>query len=402
MAEMSGAWRGVCGALVLSALAAGCFGDKSASLSVPPALAVGTYAPVTFGDACVGSKADLCSPESVQRIESITVEPAGMLEILPVEQVPADLQQVARYGSPYAAHGLAPGSGRVCVQGLFSDGTHRRACVPAAVADIARVAVALSCGQVIGGVAPDALVPPGLPLPFEVQLQAGDGTLLAGDTLHVVDDGAFVQATPRSYLWSAPAAGGAITFGSRLDPSFSQTLSTYALGDVTAIHAKIGLAQPLILGLGQAMDFLLAVDVGTRRACVPAEISVRTDTPGVCTGEQGATTWAAGAGNSEAWFTTVSEGTCRLGFRVPGGARDLGTVDVPFYVVNSADQLSRDHAAGEPCGDANLHACARGRSTVLVCRAKRWATATDCTPGICDYTAAAGACADPTGCAACR
>ncbi|HVY38322.1 MAG TPA: hypothetical protein VHM31_10305 [Polyangia bacterium] len=398
---MSRGSRGVCGAVLLSALAGGCFGDKSATLSLPAALAVGTYAPVTFVDACVGSKADFCSPESVQRIESITVEPAGMLEILPVDQVPADLQAVARYGSPYAARGLAPGSGHVCVKGLFSDGTHRQACVPAAVADVAHVAVVLSCGQVVGGVAPEALVPPGLSLLFDVQLQAADGTLLAGDTLHVVDDAAFVQTTPRSYVWSAPTAGGSVTFGSRLDSSFAQTLSTYAPVEVTAIHAATGPTRPLILGQGQAMNFLLGADVGNRRACVPPEISIRTDTPGVCTGEQGAITWAAGAGVTEAWFTAVSEGTCHLGFGVAGGARDLGTLDVPFYVVNSADRLSRDHAAGEPCGDANLHVCARGRATVLVCRAKRWAAATDCSPGICDYTAAA-ACPDPTGCAACR
>jgi hypothetical protein len=136
------------------------------------------------------------------------------------------------------------------------------------------------------------------------------------------------------------------------------------------------------------MDFQVAVDVEGRRACVPTLISVRTDTPDVCTGDQGAVTWTAGAASTEAWFTTVSEGTCHLAFSIPGGASNLGALDVSYYLVDGTDDLARDHTAGEPCGTANLHDCARDRSSVLVCQSKRWAKGTDCSPGICDYTSA--------------
>ncbi len=270
------------------------------------------------------------------------------------------------------------------------------------MAEIARVTVALSCGPLLDGVPPQPLVPPGAPLAFDIELKAADGTALTGDTLHSVDDAAFTQRSPRSFLWSAPPGGGSVTFGSPLDPEFSQTLSTYASGDVTAIHAAIGLPQPLVLAPGQGMDFQLAADVGSRRACGPPEITVRTNTPSVCTGEQGALTWTAGGGSTEAWFTTLSEGTCRLAFAVPGGDRDLGTLDVPYYLVDSTNLLGRDQSAGEPCAGSNLHTCARDRASVLVCRSKRWAIATPCSPGICDYTAPAAACPDPAGCAVCR
>ncbi|MFL5306116.1 MAG: hypothetical protein ACJ8F1_12935 [Polyangia bacterium] len=395
--------RGVVGAVALVVVGGGCFGDNSATLTVPTVLAVGAYGAVDFRDACAGSKADLCSNESVQRIESITVEPAGMMEIIPVERVPAELQQVARYDTAYVAHGLVAGAGRVCLQGLFSDGSHRRSCVPAAVVEIGKVVTALSCGAIVGGVAPQGLVAAGMPLPFRAELRAIDDTPLGGDILHPVDDAAFTQTGPESYVWSAPATGGSVTFGSRLDPGFSQTLSTYAPGDVTAIHPAIGLApSPLVLGRGQAMDFQVAVDVGGRRACVPTEISVRTETPDVCTSDQGAVTWAAGAGSTEAWFRTVSEGTCHLTFSIPGGASDLGALEVSYYLVSGADDLARDHTAGEPCGTAGLHACARDRSSVLVCQSKRWVQGAACGPGICDYTPPAAACPNTSGCAACR
>lgn len=379
----------------------GCIGDKSASLTVPAPLAVGAYGPVGFGDTCAASKADLCSTETLQRLESITVEPPGMLEIVPVDQVPADLQSAVHYETSFAAHGLAAGSGRVCLTGLFSDGSLRQSCAPATVADIAHVSTSLSCGQLVGGVEAEPLVPPGAKLSFQVQLEAADGTPLSGDLLHPIDDSGLVGAA-RNYVWSAPPEGGALTFGSPLDPSFSQTLATYGPTDVTAIRAATDPSQPpLILSAGQGMNYYLAADIGGRRACAPPAITVRVEDPAVCTGDQGVSTWVETSGGPEAWFTAVSEGTCQLTFGVQGGGPALGKLEVSYYLIDRADDFMRDQSAGDGCGDPDLHVCSRDRASVLVCRSKKWAVASACSPGICDYTAPASDC--PTsGCAACR
>ncbi len=370
-------------------------------MTMPTALAVGTYGPVGFGDTCTGSKADLCSSETVQRIEAITVDPPGMLEIIPIDGVPADLQQVAQYETPYAVHGLAPGTGRVCVQGLFSDGTHRKACLSAAVADIAHVTARTVCPVRVDGVVPEALVPQATSLVFGVDFHAADGTFLAGDRLGAIDDGPFTQTSPSSYVWSSPPGGGSVTFGSPLDPSFSQTLSTYAPTDVTAIHAAATLPPPITLGVGQQMDFDLVADVGSQRACVPPAISVRTDTPSVCSGDQGVATWMMDTGSVQGWFTPVSEGTCHLAFSIPGASGDLGALDVQYYLVDSADSLARDRSAGDSCAAQNQQVCSRDRTSILVCRSRKWVVSGLCGPGICDYTAPASACPDSS-CVDCR
>jgi len=390
--------------MVVAAVAlTGCLGDKSVTLTVETPLAVGTYGGVAFADTCMGSKVDLCSPETVQRIESITVEPPGMVEIVTVDNVPADLQQVAQFTTPYAVHALANGAGRVCMQGLFSDGSHRKSCVSVTVGTIAHVAVTPSCPVRVDGVAPEPLIPQGMSLGFDVHYVAADGTALGGAMLHDIDDGAFSRGSSASYVWASPAGGGSVTFGSPLDPTFSQTLSTYAPADVTAIRAGVSLPPPLTLRDGQEMDFDVVADVGSRRTCVPPAISIRTDTPSVCTGPQGgATTWTGDAGSVQGWFTAVSEGTCHLAFGIPGKSGDLGTLDVPYYIVDSSDFLTRDQSVGDLCANQNQHVCSRDRTTVLVCHAKKWALATKCLPGICDYTAPSSACTDPAGCAACR
>jgi hypothetical protein len=382
-------------------VAVGCAGDGSAVVRVVGTMGVGTYAALDFADACQESHANLCSTETVQRLESVTVEPAGMLEVVPVNQVPTELLQVAGYQTSLAAHALATGTGRVCLQGLFSDGSHRRACADVTVREIAHVSTALSCVSVRDGVSPQALVPPGVSLSFQIQFQAADGTLLGGDTLQPIDEGAFTQSGAESYVWAAPVEGGSVTFGSRLDAGFSQTLSTYDATEVTAVHAVVGIAPPVVLSPGLTMDFQLAADVGAGRTCIPTTIAVRTDTPDVCTGAQGALTWSEGNSLTSAYFTAVTEGTCHLSFGVPGGNADLGALDVPYYFVQSSDDLTRNRIVGDPCGVPNQQACAQDRTSVVVCRSKKWAVATKCTPGICDYTAPASDC--PTsGCAACR
>jgi hypothetical protein len=378
---------------------AGCIGDKSAYLNAPSVVAVDTYGPVDFTDACVASKADLCSTETLQKLEKITVDPPGMLEIISGNDVPADLKRVANYEMPFAMHGLVPGSGQLCLQGLFSDGSHRRTCVPAAVRAIAQVRLVRRAD--FDGVAQEPLVPPGLQLGFAVEFLDAGGKVLSGDTLGAIDSSAFTQGAPKAYTWQAPTQGGSVTFGSPLDPSFSATVATYTAADVTAIHAGIIHTGPVVLTPGQAMNFELAMDAGGRRAAVRMPITIRTDTPDLCTSEDGATTWVQASDGGEPWFKAVSEGTCHLAFSVAGGSGDLGTFDLAYYLVDSQNYLTRDQSAGDGCPAQSPAVCSRDRASVLACRSKKRTVASECSPGICDYSVSA-TCSDPAGCAACR
>src|SRR4051812_12054922 len=83
--------RALGGAVLLVWFANGCIGDKSADLGVPDTLAVDAFGSFSFGDKCVGSKADLCSRETVRSIDVVTVDPPGFVEVVPTSAVPAEL-----------------------------------------------------------------------------------------------------------------------------------------------------------------------------------------------------------------------------------------------------------------------------------------------------------------------
>jgi hypothetical protein len=98
----------VLGATLVAAIAAGCGGDKTETILVPGSLAVGAYGDLSFGDSCMGSKADLCSKETVEAVDAMTVDPPGALEVLSPGDIPADLASVWTPTGMYVLHGLAP------------------------------------------------------------------------------------------------------------------------------------------------------------------------------------------------------------------------------------------------------------------------------------------------------
>jgi hypothetical protein len=100
----------------LTLVTTNCIGDKSESIGLPSTLAVGAYGELVFGDSCSGSKVDLCSNDTVESIDAMTVVPPQPLEILPASEVPADLLRLWGYKGEYVVHGLAPGHTTVCVQ----------------------------------------------------------------------------------------------------------------------------------------------------------------------------------------------------------------------------------------------------------------------------------------------
>jgi hypothetical protein len=246
---------------------AGCTGDKSEFISVPGTLAVGAYGELSFGDACVGSKADLCSGEKVDAVDAFTIDPPGALEVLS----PADAS--AALGSPwiaegmYVVHGLAPAHATVCVQARYSDGTHRKACAPVDVDTVSHVTTYLACDTGVNGSTAAPLVPAGATLQLSVQLSASDGTALGGVLAHPIDD---AQLTPNgwpNYLWYSPPAGGALTIGSRLDPSFAETFQTYGPAQVTGVVPSVDLLPPTILAPGRQQELHVADVVGGAVAC---------------------------------------------------------------------------------------------------------------------------------------
>ncbi len=374
--------RRALGLAVWTSLAvAACSGDKAEYLTVTGSLAVGAYAQMLFGDACPGSKADLCSRETVQSIDAFTVDPPGALEILAVADIPPEL-----YVDPaatYAVHGLAPAQATVCVKAHYSDGTDRNACQPVEVGAIARIATQLYCDPAVGSAAWGPLVWAGATLRFDVELLAADGSALGGTILHPIDETQLVVISPLSYAWQSPTAGGALTLSSPLDPTFAEKLETYGPAQVDAVFAGADLFPPTILGPGKQQPIQLAVDVGGVRACMGLPASARSDTPAVCLGPNGEETWAE-LGGSATSFTAVTEGTCQLSVGVAGGTGYPGTITVPYYFVNATDQ-ARDatirqllRASGLPdlrgdaAGDPRLHGAKKmGRRLELQRRALR-------------------------------
>jgi len=391
----------VVASLVLAAGAMGCFHDKSETIEVTGTLAVGGYGNLSFGDSCPGSKADLCSRETVVAIDAFTVDPPGALEVLPASDVPADLLQLWAYQDDYVVHGLAPAHATLCVQAQFSDGTHRKACAPVDVDVAARIVPLLACDTPVGTVTPGPLVLPGRDLPFYVELFAADGTELGGEFLHPIDDSALVPIALMTYLWRSPAAGGSLTLGSTLVPTFAETLATYGPDQVTGVVAGADLSPPTILAAGKALNVQVAVDVGGVRACVGPQVVAKTETPAVCLGPNGEAAWSVPGGGSITSFTAVAEGTCQLSVGIAGGSGYPGTFSVPFYFLNPQDQ-GRDSTIGSYCSAPGQQTCEATRESILVCTgARQWAVASSCNGTLCDYTAAAP-CAAGSGCVACR
>ncbi len=311
-----------------------CIGDKSAYLGVPRNLAVDSFGALVFGDACLASKADLCSTETVQS-ESFTVDPPSVLEVVAVEAVPADLVRLEMYKGAYMVHGLAPGHANVCGNGTFSDGTKRSDCSTIEVRAIDHVATRFECDPPIGDVTPAPLVRPGAALRLDVDLVAADGTVLDGAVLHPVDD-AQLMGGPTSYLWSSPSGGGALTLTSVFDSKFSQVLATYGPDRVTGVVAAVDDIPPTVLPPGVREPIYVAEDVGASRACIGLPVTARTEAPDVCLGPKGEMTWAEEGGSGTS-FTPVNEGTCRLSVGVVGGSGYQTTIEVPFYMTNPAD-----------------------------------------------------------------
>jgi hypothetical protein len=388
----------ICASLGLAAAA--CIGDKTEYLQVESPLAVGSYGGLLFGDMCPGSKADLCSNDTVQSIDAFTVDPPGALEILPASAVPSDLLAVWLYSGAYVLQGLAPGDVTVCVKAHYSDGSDRKACQPVTVKAIAHVAASLQCDPAVDGAKPGPLVPPGTTLPFNIELFAADGSQVSGALLHPIDETQLTVGLG-SYRWMSPAAGGTLTLSSPLDPAFAETLGTYGPTEVDGVFAAGDLVPPTILTPGRQQWIQVAANVGGVRACVGLPVSAKTETPDVCLGPNGELAWSEVAGSITS-FTAVTEGSCRLSVGVTGGSGYPGTLTVPYYFVNAADK-GRDAVIDDSCTTVGLQTCEAARNAILVCSpAKRWVVASSCNGALCDYTAPGASCTAAHGCVACR
>jgi hypothetical protein len=377
----------------------GCSGDKAESLSVPGTLAVGAYGDLSFGDACVGSKADLCSRETVEAVDAMTVEPRGALEFLSPADVPAELASIWVHDGMYVVHGLSPAHATVCVQARYSDGSHRKACLPIDVEAVAHVATSLACDPGGNDVTAAPLVPAGATLQLAVALSAADGTGLGGVFAHPIDDAQLTPFGAMNYVWTSPLAGGTLTIGSTLDPTFTETLATYGPAQVTGVVASADLVPPTILAPGRQQLVQVVDVIGAAHACQGVSVTATTETPDICLGPNGELSWPTDGPITS--FTAEVEGTCRLSFGVAGGNASPATFSVPFYFVNPADQ-GRDATIDAPCPAMGQRTCEATREAILVCTyGKKWALESSCNGNLCDYLSA-GPCAAGATCVACR
>lgn len=390
--------------LGLAGVAGGCTGNGEAWLSAPTPLLADSFSSATLSDACVGSKADLCTRENLRSIESIESSNAAALSGISADELPAGLLGFSSEPGAVLLHALAPGKTELCVRGRFSDKSLRKACSEIAVMKPDHVDISLNCDNWLDQGSALSVVAPGAQLPFTAHLMSSDSTELTGVALHPLDETGLTTDRYLGYTWSSPADGGMLELRSRLVPEFRQSLRTFAADEITSI---VGAGVPLLakhpgdLGGGQVTDF-----IGLTPVCRSAGPKTRSETPDICLGPHGEREWEPRSSQAMFEFTGLAEGTCQLSFALTGTDRYVGSSETHVYKLNPNDD-ARTANWDDPCPRVGLRTCRFGRDSVQVCRAQdggvspRWDTLEEC-HGICDFTASAADCTDPTGCVACR
>jgi hypothetical protein len=232
-------------------------------------------------------------------------------------------------------------------------------------------------------------------------LFAADGSALGGVFLHPIDDGQLLsEGVPMTYAWASRDTGASLTLRSSLDPNFSAKLENYGPAQVTNVVPYADLLPPTVMDPGRQLVIQVADDVGGARACHGLPVMAKTETPDVCRGPNGELVWSESGGSGTS-FTAISEGSCRLSVGVVGGSGYLGTITVPYYFVNPADQ-GRESTIGAYCRVPGQRNCGAVRDSILVCTSRHaWETVSSCNGKLCDYIAPAP-CAAGSACVACR
>ena len=303
-------------ASMLAVIAFGCgSNDKEARVvtqSGARPIAVGAHQPVTLADACLGGGFSGCRSEQLTEVSEIA---SGDEEVVLPHRVSELDGRLGELDVAWVLEGRGAGSTEVTLTGTFEDGTERRSMTEFEVAEADSLEVSPACP---GGAGEAQLFPPGREVPISVRLFSGSREL-RGLVLDVLDGAQLTQRLTTNgtitYDWVAPETPGVVGITSELFRGLSVELTTYDPKEV--VIAKVRIPEVEEFPKGQAYGIGVEQVVEDQPPCFPAPLRIRTGTPEVCTGPEGAEEWSSELGESFQFVPAVG-GTCRLSVAAEG------------------------------------------------------------------------------------
>jgi hypothetical protein len=401
-AEVWGLVKGIAPALLFAVALPNCASDGEARLQATPhgkPLAVGAYQSLRYGDACAGGgKISFCGSDRLVTLDELSSQNPEIATIVLAADAP-----LSTTGSTHFVVGVAPGKATLLFRGTFDDGSVRSAEIEVEVKQADRGVMSTSC---TGTEITEVITRPGGVASFEVTLFASSTELagwhpdavapMAGVTRGTASDSA------NRFGWTAPSEPGAFDVLSELLPGRMGTLRAYGPSDVGDIVVdSVNGSSLATWQLGSAR-----ISATTKvRGVVPCDVSpvvFRTETPGVCSGPDGAEIWP-GEDEYGGFAEMNAEGVCRISASADG-VRFFRPASLRFFVVEEPG-AERFDGFNQPCAVEGSTSCTYGDSSqVTLCREGRWAAKETCGPTrTCDAREpSSSGCVAGGPCSACR
>jgi hypothetical protein len=324
--------------------AAACSSDHEASVDVPrEPLVRGAYFPLGVRDSCDGrggGKApSFCTAEDVVSVDSFSVADSRIARLMRM----ADFDEAEQVpGSELVIEALSPGTTDVTIEATFDDDSVRSVTSSISVLEADRLELVHFCPS------SDAenkwLFPAGSEVLVTAKLFHGEqelkgeyqGVLLKGSGI-ARKFGNF-RSNPFSYT-----AGKATTLTSPLIPGFSQAARGFTPEEAQIL--SVDLKYDNKISYKQFVGYDVDLRVGDERPCALPPLRIETQTPDVCDGDKGATSWVEeqpnlisvrGLKSGICQFTVTVEGTTTT----HGIELELEVKDVPVPVVDPCDGVS--------------------------------------------------------------
>jgi hypothetical protein len=378
---MKGAWRKVArGVLTLSLAVAlpDCVSDGEARLQGPregTPLAQGAYERLRFGDACAGGgKLSFCGTDALVSVDELTSLDPEIARIVPAEQAPAGVGSATHY-----VLGVAPGFATLHFRGTFEDGSVRSDDLRVEVRKADRGVVVGTCNGVETS---EVTTIPAGSASFQVKL-FGRSVELAGfhpDAVLPVEGVAVSPGAglPNVYTWSAPPEPTVLELRSGVVPGKLGTLRAYAPSEVSDVVVESVNGSSLVVFTTGRARIEATTKVRGAEPCDVHPVLFRSETPAICSGPEGADTWA-GEDEFGGFAELHAEGVCRISASADG-VRFFRPATLRIFLVTPPGDEKFD-GFNQPCTVEGSTSCTYGEnSQVTVCRDLRWTTKETCGP----------------------
>lgn len=325
--------------LALAVHLTGCDDHDEVGLSLTKdPIAAGAYLPLNVSDGCrSGGKINFCTSEAVVSIDTIDVADPSVVAILRMEELTEAQQVTAGQLVIDAKHA---GTTSVTIESTFDDGTKRTATEDVTVADIDLVRLFHACS--VKAPEDEQAIPVGRSVPMWAKVFHGE-TELRGEYQDTLLEGEglaskFGGLTSNSFVFTAAEAGTA-EITSPVAAAFSKTLRSF-----TPDEATIGAVELQHEAETSYLDFIgfdVDVKVDGRRPCFYPPLRVETQTPEICDGKAGATSWVEDSPGYGISLRALHSGTCKFTLAIEGNDQQPYVIETPLKVT--------DEPAPDPC-----------------------------------------------------